>query len=467
MTRPPLRDHQTQAVEWIGTKRRGLLGDPPGLGKTRVAIEAFDGARVLVVAPSLVIAGGTWSDELGRWAEHPDRFTIAPYSMLNARKTTTSGKGTTPIRALREEYRGRWDAVIVDEAHYTKGRKTSWTWAVQQLAKNSDCLLEMTGTPVPNWAHEMFTILQAVYPNRAKPGGDLGSYWRWVERWFQILPNYQARSEHAKTIGGLKACTPMCLSKPSWDPCEHYREFMDQNLGDRFLRRRREDCLDLPPVTSQVVHTPMSRDQRRIYKELREDYMANIDGEEVVTWTTGSRSVALDKVSTSPWLLQDPATRGEPKGGKLEQLRFDLEGRDRPTVVFAHYRDTVEACARVAESTGARVGFVHGGVRSSAGETVRRFKRGELDVLVGSLETMAEGLQLTVADMLIMVETSYKPSRNEQARMRVDRMGQTRPVTVREYVTPDSVDERKRVLLAEKTDQQMRLMSARDFSQIL
>ncbi len=469
MTRPPLRGHQAQAVEWIRTKRRGLLGDPPGLGKTRVAVEAFDGARVLVIAPSLVIAGGTWSDELEKWANHPEGFTVAPYSMLNARKPTGKGNGTAPVRALREEFRGHWDAVVVDEAHYTKGRKTSWTWAVQQLAKNSDYMLEMTGTPVPNWAHEIFTILQAVFPERAKPGKDLGSYWRWVEDWFQILPNYQARSEHAKTIGGLKLCTPICATRPSWDPCEHYRQFMDFNLEDRFLRRRREDCLDLPPVTNQIVHTPMDREQRRIYKELREDFMADIDGQEYVTWTTGSRSVALDRVTASQWLLQDPETRpAVPRGGKFEQLRFDLESRERPTVVFAHYRDTVEACAAVARDLGARVGFVHGGVpRALAGETVRKFKRGELDVLVGSLETMAEGLQLTVADMLIMFETSFKPSRNEQARMRVDRMGQTRPVTIREYVTPDSVDSRKRILLAEKTDQQARLMSARDFSQML
>src|SRR5699024_7218660 len=306
--------------------------------------------------------------------------------------------------------------------HYTKGRKTSWTWAVQQLAKNSEYFLEMTGTPVPNWAHEIFTLLQAVFPERAKPGADLGSYWRWVQRWFVVLPNFQARSEHAKQIGGLLACSDACGDLPAWDPCEHYLEFVDANLGDRFLRRRRED------------------------------FLADVDGQEVITWTTGARSVALDRVTVSDWLIQDPETRSAvPRGGKFDQLRLDLESRDRPTVVFAHYRDTVEACAAVARDLGAAVGVVHGGVsRAKSGEVVKSFKRGEIDVLVGSLETMAEGLQLTEADMLLMVEVSYKPSRNEQARMRVDRMGQTRPVTVREYVTPGTVDERKRWLLAER-----------------
>src|SRR5690625_648751 len=155
----------------------------------------------------------------------------------------------------------------------------------------------MTGTPVPNWAHEIFTLLQAVFPERAKPGADLGSYWRWVQRWFVVLPNYQARSEHAKQIGGLLACSDECKQLPAWDPCEHYLEFVDANLGDRFLRRRREDCLDLPEVTTQTVQTPMGRDQKRIYKEFKQDFLAEVDGQEVITWTTGARSVALDRVT--------------------------------------------------------------------------------------------------------------------------------------------------------------------------
>lgn len=471
MTKPPMKDHQQLAVDWIRAKGRGLLGDPPGLGKTRVAIEAFDGMKTLVVAPALVIAGGTWADELEKWADHPEGFTIAPYSMLNARKGSSPNFGTkkNPSFRLRDEFKGHWDAVVVDEAHYTKGRKTSWTWAVQQLSKNTDYLLEMTGTPVPNWAHEIFTILQAVYPDKAKPGKELGSYNRWLKTWFELLPNYAARSEFATIIGGLLACGPMCNARPAWDPCVHYLQFMDENLGDRFLRRKREDCLDLPPVTEQTVQTPFDRATKKMYTEMRDDFLTHdAQGNELVSWTTGSRSVMLDKLTVSSWLLEDPATRGEPKGGKLDQLKFDLEGRDRPTVVFAHYRDTVEACAAVAQSVGAKTGYVHGGVsREKSGQLVRDFKAGKLDVLVGSLETMAEGLQLTVADMLIMVEVSFKPSRNEQARMRIDRMGQTRPVTIREYVTPQSVDTRKRELLAAKTDNQIRMMSARDFAKIL
>lgn len=461
----PLANHQTEAIEWIGKVKRGLLGDEPGLGKSRVAIEAFDSAdRVLVVAPSMVISGGTWSDELEKWANNPEIFTVAPYSMLNARARTANG-GTSPVKQLRPEFEGKWDALIVDEAHYTKGRKTSWTWAVESIAKQSGHVLEMTGTPMPNWANELFTLLRVIWPAEARNGGLYGSFWRWAGEWFKI--SQSPFSSMGQVIGGLKACSAECARRSPLDPCEHFAEFTAKNLGDRFLRRLRDDCLDLPPITTQVVKLQLSGNQKRLYQEIKKDLMAITDsGVELVAWTNGSKQVLLDKLTTSDWLV-DPKT-DLPTGGKFDQLRFDLESRARPTLVLAHYRQTVEACAAVAQSVGAKAAFVHGGVSDqNKAKAVEDFKAGRLDVLVGSLETLAEGLTLTVADMAIFVEVSFKPSRNEQARYRIHRLGQTRPVTIKEYLTENTVDERKRKLLAEKTDQQLRVLSAAQFKELI
>jgi SNF2 family DNA or RNA helicase len=111
---------------------------------------------------------------------------------------------------------------------------------------------------------------------------------------------------------------------------------------------------------------------------------------------------------------------------------------------------------------------VHGGVPSqAAGDTVRAFKEGGLDVLVGTLDLISEGLTLTAADMVIFVEMSWRPSRNEQAARRVHRLGQTRPVTIMEYVTPGTVDAHKRVMLENKLDQQIRVLSAAKFAELL
>lgn len=468
MPRPDLYPYQAEGVARARSEGRLLLADEPGLGKTRQAIEAFDGGRVLVVAPRLILEAGTWEDEIAKWSDHPEMFTEAAYTSLNLReKTGKTASSTRPTDKVKGEFAGPWDAVILDEAHYIKGRATSWTVAIQKIARKSDALLALTGTPMPNWAHEVFTLLQVLYPGDARPKHRFGAYQRWLNEWFVRTPNRFSTTPGTELIGGLLACgnRAECKNRPAGDPCEHWLEFTEANLGSKFLRRLREDVLgDLPPLTEQVVEVQMDTSQARMYKELKKDWLTETDeGDEVVTWTLGARNVLLDRITTSGWFA---TMEGEPRGGKLDRLRYDLENRSQPTLVLAHYRDTVEACARVAESVGARVGYIHGGVRD-AGAVVRAFKDGKLDVLVGSLETVSEGLTLTQADMAIFVEKSYKPSRNEQAMRRVHRIGQERPVTVLDYVTPRSVDANKRALLAEKTDIQMRALTAAQFTSML
>jgi hypothetical protein len=455
-------DHQRGDVNHIIHNRRVLLANEPGCGKSRSAIEATAGAATLVIAPSMVITGGTWDEEIGRWAEHPDLYTVVPYSMLCTRERGPRG-GSRPVKRLRDEYRGVYDAVIVDEAHYTKGRHTTWTWAVEQAAKRAELVVEMTGTPIPNWADELFTILRVLFPEDAKRKERLGSFWRWAEAWFDTTPTRFSNGN--PVVGELLSCTAACLSRPSTDPCEHYHEFVRANLGSRYRRVLRDDCLDLPPLTTQTVKVPLDAAVRAMYNRMKRDFTATIDGIEVVSWSRGARSVALDRLTTSPWLLTQ---EGAPHGGKLDRLAFDLSSRSRPTLVLAHYNATVEACAQVARQSGARAAHVNGRTtKAQDAANIAAFKGGGLDVLAASLEKVAEGLTLTSADMAIFVETSFKPYRNTQARYRVHRIGQTRPVTILDYVCPGTVDARKRRLLATKTDRQMRYLSAAEYLSLL
>jgi SNF2 family DNA or RNA helicase len=127
----------------------------------------------------------------------------------------------------------------------------------------------------------------------------------------------------------------------------------------------------------------------------------------------------------------------------------------------------VEAARDVALGLGWSAEVIHGGTsRAERGRIIEQFKAGKLDVLCGSLETIAEGLTLTAADMVIFLETSFKPSRNQQAMRRIHRLGQEYPCTALDYITPDTVDEGKRELLKAKTDQQIRVLTAAQMAAI-
>lgn len=417
--------------------------------------------RTLVVAPAMVLDGGTWTEEVERWSDDPSRFSQVSYTSAVEYWVNPKGKR---VARLRQEFDQHWDTLILDEAHYIKNPSADRTKAVLRLTKQSDRVYLASGTPIPNWPHELFTLLQVLHPQEAKPGQRLGSKWRWIGEWFKTAPNQH--NEQSTDVLGLLGCTQRCEDRPVSDPCEHYLEFVRANLDGVFLQRFRDEVLtDLPPLTEQVVEVRMTKKQSKVYRSLRSEFAAEVaEGDVVVAWSTAARHVMLDRLTTGLDVMQD--LPGTAEAAKLKRLAFDLEGRESPTLVVAHYRASVEAAAAVARSLGKSVSVVHGGTsRADRASAVREFKSGRTDVLVGSIETISEGLTLTAADLVVFLEKSYKPSRNQQALRRIHRLGQERPCLALDYVArldsgAKTIDVGKRDLLKHKTDQQMRTLTA-------
>jgi SNF2 family DNA or RNA helicase len=397
----------------------------------------------------MVINSGTWDDEIALWTPDIDA-TQVPYSSIAQRAErgrVPRDQNGFPMTPLKPEYRRRWGTVILDECHYIKGRKTSWANAVLEL--NALNVMQDTGTPIPNWAQEAFMPLRSMWPERARAGHELGSYWRWVGEWFDINEKiFKRGAAPSREVGDLR-------EDRTWD------EFREANWGDRFLRRLRDDVLkDLPPLAVQKWKVPMAGEQLKVYKRLKKDFVAWLDsGAEVAAWTEPGLLVKLAKLSTGIEVL-DPTYTGNPTG-KIKALGEILWGRDRQTLVVAHFRDTIEACARASTAVGKKSAIIHGGVsKDSVVGAIRAFQQGRIDTLCASITMIAEGMTLHQggADMVIRVERTATPSKNDQVVRRLHRIGQTRPVFVVDLETPGSYDSKQTKMLEGKTDQQVKAL---------
>lgn len=477
-------------MAWLHRVGSGLLADEMGLGKSRVLIEASKG-RTLVVAPAMLMDSGHWFGEVQRWADDPSRFSFMPYSGLNTRQVVVRppvgeervrigvyGRDWRTVSVLTSQLEPSlahdWDTVIIDEAHYVKNVDAKRTAAIKQLRKHAQSWYMATGTPIPNWSYELFVLLQLIFPDEAKPKRKFGSRWRWIQQWFYVMPNPHAPK--ARFVGGLRTCNARCAgtSTPE-NPCEHVLEFARENLGDRFLQRMSEQVqTELPPLTEVTIPVRMTARQWREYKSMREEWVAELPGheDELVAWSQGARGTIMDRMTTGLGVAKAKSSE-RADSGKLERLAFDLENRSRPTLVMCHYKNSAAACQKVALVLGLRAALVTGD--SSPAErkrAVQGFQAGDFDVLVGTLETLAEGLTLTAADLVIFVEQSWKPSRNQQAKKRIHRMGQTRPCTVYDYVSvgpkgEHTLDVGKREVLADKTADSTRTLTAARFVSLL
>lgn len=453
------REYQVDGTEFLHRAGRAVLADEPGLGKTNQLLLAAEG-RTLVISPAML--QDVWMSEdprdlgeVARW--RPDLLEQglvhwAGYSSVCDRGIDSRGRRSRVLETPRPELAGPWDTVILDESHYVKERKTRWTIATQKI--QTDRLYMATGTPLPNWGHEIFTTLQLLYPEAARPKQWLGSYWRWVAQWFSVTAN--PHNVQARDVGSLL---------PGWS----WEDFAEGNhLQGRWLRRMRDDVLsDMPPLTQQVMKLEMEPAQAKLYKQLKKDLYAQVEetGNEIISWSKSGVWTKLLKLTTGIE-VEDPEY---PKyGNKISALREIMVGRNHPTLVFAMFRNAAEKAAEALRQDGHSVGVISGAYSVADRKlTAKAFRRGELDVLVGTLGTMSEGLTLTGADTCVFLERDPRPSKNEQAVRRIHRYGQTRPCLSIDLVTPNSADSAMLKLLGLKTDQQMAALTAFDLIQQL
>jgi SNF2 family DNA or RNA helicase len=446
-------EHQVAGIDWLRGLDTALLADEPGLGKSAQLLLAAT-EPILVVAPAMVLESGTWEDEIAKW--RPDaNITTVPYSntYVGAGGKVQRGEWNVPqVQLKNEPGRQHWGTVICDEAHYLKGRKTSWAHALKQL--RYDRLFQATGTPIPNWAHEAFMTLQFLWPAESKPGKTFGSYWRWVGEWFEVSPSFW--NPQAKEIGNLRP-------DRTWD------EFYECNWDGRMLLRLREDVLDLPPLTEMDWDCRMTGDQKKVYTQLKRDFIAWLDdGTEVQAWSNAALLVKLLKCATGLEALDLSRLRNEKlkPTGKYAVLYDLLQDRDRQTIVVGHFRDSVEAAqAWARRATDEAAGLVHGGVPvGQRTSEIRAFQQGRTKTLCATLATIREGMTLHQAgcDQIIFLEHSWTPSHNEQAMRRIHRIGQENPVLVTHLIAKGSMDERVQTFLKAKTDTQMKALGIKE-----
>jgi SNF2 family DNA or RNA helicase len=434
-----LMEHQHAGVEWLRLMGRAALLDEPGLGKTaQLILGATEPA--LIVAPAMIHDGGVWADEIKRWRPDLDATLVSYHGVVRK-----DGRKSLPAPA--PDLKRAWGTLILDEAHNIKNRNANWTKALTKLSTEgyAERVFMATGTALPNWAHEAYTQLCLLHPHRAKRGGELGSYWRWAERWFDIESVEHRGQEHLEIKELRKGRT--------WE------EFREVNWGDRALRRLRADCLDLPPMTEQIIRVKLTAKQRKAYNELRKDFVTWLEtGEEIAAWNHADQFSKLARMMTQ--------LNGE--GAKLDALAALLQDRTQPTLVVAHYRESVAAAHAVAGQLGKTPAIIDGATsKARRRELCQRFQAGQIDVLCATIDTIREGLTLHAADCVIFLERSYVPSRNTQTRDRIYRIGQERPVSAITLVAEGTLDYHISSLLQEKTDQQMEALPVAAWKELL
>ena len=200
----------------------------------------------------------------------------------------------------------------------------------------------------------------------------------------------------------------------------------------------------------KVVCT-LTREQASLYQAAVDETMRKIESSEGIQ----RRGLVLALITALKQICNHPAHYlGEAgplagRSGKLARLHEMLEevvdAGDR-ALVFTQFREMGDRLvAALADSLGAEVPFLHGGVARAARDAmVQRFQDDAAgpQIFVLSVKAGGTGLNLTAANHVFHFDRWWNPAVEDQATDRAYRIGQTTSVQVHKLLTAGTIEEK-------------------------
>lgn len=402
--------YQKEGAAFLASKRTALLADEPGLGKSGQAItaaKALKAKSVVVICPASVTAN--WSNEFRKFWPGFDGAIIRSYDMV-----VRHGVPFT-----------EFDVLIIDEAHFCKSKDAKRTQAIfgkrcdgiGGLVERANHIFCLTGTPSPNHPAELWPMLRALAPELIQHHGRTMAFWTFVAQFCRTEENWLG---HIQIKGGKNL------------------DRLKKTIAPFVLRRKKTDVLrDLPPIRFETLPLAGGSADRGHSDEVR------------VILAALERDGVDGLASIAPHVAQLRRATGLAKVGPAGKWILDqLDGGVDKLVVFAQHRDVLT-----------QLRDVYPGAVMISGETPQK-DRGELvdmfqrdpavRLFCGQLQAAGTGITLTAASDLLFVESSWVHAENEQAAMRIHRIGQNRACLVRFATLAGSIDERIQAACARK-----------------
>ena len=409
--------HQIAQSEFLTLTRRGFLLSEMGTAKTASVLWAADYLmrkglvnRALIVAP-LSTLERVWRDEIFSFIMH--RTALVLHGSAERRLELLAAKadfyivnyeGLAIIRKALKK-RKDIDLFVVDEAAKYRNDSTElYKTFVSCMPENDPKtrLWLLTGTPCPNAPTDAWSLARLV--NKAK------------------VPMY---------FSTWKRKTMQQVTTYKWKARDGSRDMVYEVLQPA-IRFAKKDCLDLPPVTYESRDCELTAEQKKAFSLMRQ-HMVTYAGEHTIDAVN-----AADKIGKLRQILcgavKDPVT-GEyvPLDHKprLKVLLECIEQASAKVLVIVPFKGITQLLhTEVAKLHTCEI--VNGDVTiPRRNDIFRRFKS-DVDprVLLCHHKVMAHGLTLTEADMLIFYAPIYSNEESQQVMERINRPGQTRPMTI-------------------------------------
>ena len=437
--------HQKKALEMSWDKEVFAYFMEMGTGKSKVLIDniamlynagKIDGA--LIVAPKGVYKN--WFDseipdhmpdyvekKVGLWRTKPDDKALQPLFstgadlhilIMNVEALSTK-KGVDFAYKFLSSHK---TLMGVDESTTIKNPSAKRTQNILKLSKLTKYRRILTGSPVTKSPLDLYSQCQFLDPFLL----DQSSY-------------YVFRTRYA-------ICRKINVSGRSVEIVVGYRNLaeLSEKLKPFSYRVLKDDCLDLPKKTFVKRTVELTDEQKKVYKQMKEEAIAFLNGKMVTSATVITQLMRLPQITCGHFTSNDGKVQ-DLKSNRINQLMNILEEMEGKAVIWAHYRHDIEKIVEaISKKYGENTVVTYYGDTSTDDrqKAIKKIQDKESPVrfIVGTPQTGGYGITLTGASTMIYYSNGYDLEKRQQSEARIDRIGQKKPMTYVDIICENTID---------------------------
>lgn len=468
-------EHQKQAVKFLINRKKCILADEMGGGKTMSAIlGAIVGgfSHILVVSPASVKK--TWENELRRFVDEEDivivqgskwkdaKFTIINYDILDnfytiptqkikkkelnvdddgnvvteyKEKEIVSRSNKIIAKAMEDSqlFQAKYDLIIIDEAHKLSNNTSGRFKIMQDLVKRSNPkgIFELTGTMITNNSKNLYNLLKIIDVPVTR------NWQKYMERYCGAKIFYKKNERNAHTAMFCKSKGKKEWSELTWDEkreldailekrCQKVcipgedtnMEELQEIIKPYYLRRLKSDFCDIVKKDIRYLHYQMTDEEKESYESLWDEYIKMKEDKE-----TTEKYKQLTEISLfRQWLADKMINRTISLVDKCLNLGHKV-------IIFCSFDNEINTFRKYYNDKC----VIHNGkiTEKKKNESVNAFQNDDnIKVFIGNITSAGVGLSLTASDVAVFNSISFTPADNLQCEDRIHRLNQTKPCTI-------------------------------------
>jgi len=210
-----------------------------------------------------------------------------------------------------------------------------------------------------------------------------------------------------------------------WVPRQN-AEVTVHNALQPAIRFEKAQCLDLPEVTYTERDAPLTPQQDKYYKMLKQQMMINAGGEEVTSVNAAVNLNKLLQISGGAVYADNREVVEFDVSNRLKVVQEVIEESSNKVLVFVPFTHTIELLMSHLTSAGITCEIISGKVTvNRRNDVIQRFQNSkEPRVLIIQPQAASHGLTLTAADTIIWYAPVTSVETYLQANARINRPGQ-------------------------------------------